>query len=280
MKSFCKSCQEYTNHLLIDLIKFKILECDKCKFGLVDPIPSQDELTSLYNSQEYFEEHMNYDYNTLDNTEINKLENHYGNLFLQFLGDKLFKGAKLLEIGPGGGFGLLYFKNKGYNILGIEPSHSSVEFARDKLHLNIIHGDFSKIAIDEKFDFVILNHVLEHFTDCFEVIEKIKKHTNIGGYILIRVPNHDSYDRKINSINWPAYVPYHISYFSQTSLSNLFLDKRIIQITKKEYISNMFLKNIPNGIRKYIINLFNYIPFIVKKFNGRTITVLYQKIHD
>jgi hypothetical protein len=96
------------------LIKFKILDCDKCKFGLVDPIPSQDELTSLYNSQEYFEEHMNYDYNTLDNTEINKLENHYGNLFLQFLGDKLFKGAKLLEIGPGGGFGLLYFKNKGY----------------------------------------------------------------------------------------------------------------------------------------------------------------------
>ena len=41
---------------------FKVIECSKCKYGTIDPVPSGDTLDKLYNSKLYFISHLHTKY--------------------------------------------------------------------------------------------------------------------------------------------------------------------------------------------------------------------------
>ena len=89
-----------------------------------------------------------------------------------------------------------------------------------------------------KFDFVILNNVLEHLRDPVFVIKKIKKFLKKEGVLFIEVPNDFNKfqvsGKIINNIKkkWWISPPAHLNYFSHDTLE-IFL-KRLGFIVKKK----------------------------------------------
>lgn len=94
--------------------------------------------------------------------------------------------ASVLEFGAGGGWNLLPFIRHGFYVKGYDLSHKLVGLGREK-GINLEQGTICNI--EGSYDVIILNHVIEHFTNFLSDVIKIKAHLNKGGIIYIGVPN-------------------------------------------------------------------------------------------
>jgi predicted SAM-dependent methyltransferase len=69
---------------------------------------------------------------------------------------------------------------------------------------------------------ITLWHVLEHIHPLKEAISRFHTLLERNGYLIIAVPNTESYDAKYYKENWAAYdVPRHLYHFSPESINNL-----------------------------------------------------------
>ncbi|HSZ72595.1 MAG TPA: hypothetical protein VK750_07950, partial [Cytophagaceae bacterium] len=93
-----------------------------------------------------------------------------------------------------------------------------------------------------------------------------------GGILYIRVPDHDSYDRKSYGKSWPAYAQYHISNFSEKSLSLLYEQNGVDVLEIKKFFSDRINKTLTKLIQKSPLR-----HYLVNKLSGRTITIIGKK---
>jgi len=212
---------------------YKIVEDPKYHFKRVDPVPSQDEVEKFY-AKEFYDANAKYFNNSalllqLEQAEFfnSRWEKIYNEL-IKFFGSNL-ENKSVFDIGFGFAQALLYFKSKGLNVAGIEPSEQGVIYAKEK-GISAIQGgveDFELIT--EKSDVVLLLNVLEHLRDPEKTIHDIKdKLLNENGMLIIDVPN-DFNDFQVvanaeyNLNEWWVYPPNHINYFSHDTLANLLI---------------------------------------------------------
>jgi SAM-dependent methyltransferase len=146
--------------------------------------------------------------------------------------------GQLLDVGCGSGNFLRCMKEKGFSVLGIEPSVSGSEYARDALQVEIFHGmihDFLKQNSNRKFDVITLLNVLEHLTNPVETLEQLGGVLAPDGFIAIVVPDARFHDivgrvRKMVGIADPYWldnapklagfrVPDHLSSFQPRTVS-------------------------------------------------------------
>lgn len=101
----------------------------------------------------------------------------------------------LLDIGSGYG----YFLNKARKYfkftIGIEPSFNLYESSIKKFNLNLKNQDFKnyyKLNKKNKFDAIVLIHVIEHIQKPKEFLKDILNLLKINGVLYIETPNKDS----------------------------------------------------------------------------------------
>lgn len=144
-----------------------------------------------------------------------------------FLGCNLPKG-KILDIGCYDGYFLSLIKEKGYDVLGIEPNPIS-NTAQQKYGIKVINDFFSmKYFKTNSFDIIVLRNILEHLSGLNKFLKQICKALKPDGYILIEVPNVSLIFKKGGM--GPFYHQ-HISYFSLNVLLRL-LSKHSLRYVK------------------------------------------------
>ena len=273
----CTVCGHPANNVVFNARRFTVVECDTCHFGQVAPLPEVEALAAMYNSAEYFATHMHYDYDQITQPEIDKQVRQAGQLHGALLGPYLNGAKSLLEIGPGGGFALKHFAQRGLRVRGVETSDASSAFMRQRLGLDVVNAMLETYPEDgEQWDVVMLNHVLEHFLDLHAAMRRLAALVATGGLLYVRVPNHHSYDRVQAGAAWPAYVPYHISYFSEASLRLLFAQYGFDVVATSSFVSDQFLHQMPGPIRQLGIRALNFLG-LQGRFKGRTIAIVGRK---
>lgn len=116
--------------------------------------------------------------------------------------DKIFRkflpvsnAITFFEVGCGGGKWLVYFSKKfGYKVSGIDYSEEAISTTLKTLsfagvYAEIIHGDVFTIDIDNKYDVVLSDGFVEHFTDTKQTLQKLSSFVKKGGYLITIVPN-------------------------------------------------------------------------------------------
>jgi SAM-dependent methyltransferase len=115
---------------------------------------------------------------------------YYKKNILRFLPDN--KNCKILDAGCGLGHLLYFLKRNCYkNSLGIDINEENVNYC-NSMGLNCKKGDLFKFFNNpDKFDIIIANNVLEHFTykDIVKIIKQMHLRLNKNGKLLIIVPN-------------------------------------------------------------------------------------------
>jgi len=207
--------------------KYSILKDRKFGYFKIFPTPSKKDVNDYYQKEFYSSNSKIFNNSSLKVQLDDKdfFNSRWENLYRNFR--KFKKKKKILDIGCGWCQSLIYFKKKGYDCYGFDPSKEAVEYGV-KNKINVKHAGIDEIKIfgNKKFDIVTLLNVLEHLTDPIEALSKIKNILNKKGLLVIDVPN-DFNDfqlagRKLHDLpKWWVIPPRHLNYFSKDSLVKL-----------------------------------------------------------
>jgi len=205
---------------------FDVIDCIECGFSHIAPIPTEAELKTIY-AHEYYqtdkplyiESHSN------DQEWWNLVYAERYSTIERSLGDR---SGRILDVGSGPGSFLLHGKNRGWEVVGVEPSSHAATYSRDELHLDI-HEAFLTSELAERlgrFDAVNMALVLEHLPDPVAMLRLVHSILNDEGIVCISVPNDFNpfqltLTSELDYSPWWIAPPHHINYFNSESLLRL-----------------------------------------------------------
>lgn len=122
------------------------------------------------------------------NEELDQYFSHSREEMLEFIPTRI---EACLEIGCGNGnFGTLVKEKTNCEYWGIEPNQNASKIAKMTLD-HIIHSSFdnAKKHLDKKFDCIVLNDVLEHMPDPWQVLISCQSLLTKRGKVVCSIPN-------------------------------------------------------------------------------------------
>ena len=226
----------------------------KNEFGFfqIDPTPTPEEIKKFYAEHFYSENYKFFNDSSFEVQSSDKefFEGIWSDFFNNFteINKNLKKGGALLDIGCGMGLAMKFFKKKGLNTYGFDPSEKAVEYCK-KNGLEVIHAGLEGIDVfkNKKFDVITLFNVLEHLPDPKKTINEIRDVLSQKGILMIDVPNEFNHfqiaaNEKFKLDKWWVNAPCHLNYFSKDSLVNLLKSCGYkIKICQSSFPLEMFL---------------------------------------
>lgn len=130
-------------------------------------------------------------------------------------------GAKLLDIGCGGGFLVETANELGFAAQGIEANSEVVAWARSR-GLDISQGDVMQLPSNSKFDVVVLSAVLEHMPRPDQLLSQAGKLLRPRGRILISQASYDGLLPRVMPWTWYGWQPAeHFWHFTPVAFAHL-----------------------------------------------------------
>lgn len=201
--------QEIKDHA-VSKENFILCKCSNCSLLFTNPRPDEQSVAPYYDFPEYFSHEdraknlTQFIYQKVRNYSVRKKV-------------KLFSGlhqkGRILDYGCGTGALLAEAKHQGWKVSGIEPNSK----ARTKANLKLkgrVKETIDDLPKEKKFDIITLFHVLEHIHDMKKTVKSLIKALNSNGYLLIAIPNPESWDAHKYGSFWAGWdVPRHLYHF-------------------------------------------------------------------
>lgn len=187
--------------------------CEKCGFVYASPVLKEDLINK------YYETMSNYEHpETIGvRPEVEMRQIHRQ---LEIISSRFPAGfsGKALDVGCSTAVLLSCLQNKGWSVIGLDPSDKCIQISKEKLNVDVVKGFFSFEALREysPFNLIVLSHVLEHLVNPHSVIQDIHSLLADDGLLYIEVPNLMKPDET------KAYFGFeHVNFFTSNSLLNL-----------------------------------------------------------
>lgn len=265
-------------------INLNLVLCKNCGLGYLNPRWTKEEYLNYY--KEEYDKQYRSKLNISDKPALEKVNIIYE----RFKRKGFFNESQksILDIGSGNGENLLFFKENNPETIcyAIEPSIISQKILRDN-NVEVISEDVDsnwELGFKNSFDIIIMRHVLEHFLNPLEILQKVNYALKDSGILYLAVPNNLLEKR---NEGWLRVA--HTYYFNKYTLASI-LKKAKLEIsdikTKDEYnafeiyvfakksetdINLIFDKEVYD-LQKYafgkVLNKKNYI-FMIKSFLKR-----------
>ena len=116
---------------------------------------------------------------------------------------RLGVGRSILDVGCGIGQFTPMFLEHFARVVGLDPNGEYLKVARDAMldgyhaFLEYIQGSAESFSIDEKFNTITMNNLLEHVDDPVAVLRNCNRHLTPNGRIIAQVPNANSVARRL-----------------------------------------------------------------------------------
>jgi 2-polyprenyl-3-methyl-5-hydroxy-6-metoxy-1,4-benzoquinol methylase len=124
--------------------------------------------------------------------------------------------ARLLEIGVGSGSLLRFLRDRGLEMEGCDLARSICERIQNVDGIPMHNCPVAEIHSSTSYDFVVMNHVLEHVEDPIQFLKDVRNRLKDGGGAHIGVPNVACWEALLPG--WNSYEPYHLVYFTPATL--------------------------------------------------------------
>jgi 2-polyprenyl-3-methyl-5-hydroxy-6-metoxy-1,4-benzoquinol methylase len=193
--------------------KGKILRCNECEFVFLYPRLTDEE------QKHYYQTVYRDEYDDFPVSERFLTDQSEASRRMERLLPALASASSLLEIGSGSGAFLSLANSQLKRVVGIELDKKSQVYMKQK-GLEV-YEDLKSVE-NQKFDIIVMFHVLEHILQPAEFLDQIKEKLSSNGKIVIEVPNIDDalcslYD--IEEFKDFYFCIAHVSYFSNNTLA-------------------------------------------------------------
>ena len=141
--------------------------------------------------------------------------------------------SRILDVGFANGELLKMLRDRGYvDLHGLDPSSKCVDSLRDE-GLDAQEGSLLDAVVNDKYDFVILSHVLEHIVDLSKAVKVVHSLLNKNGLVYVETPDLRGYEL-YKEIPFYYFDIEHINHFTSDSLVNLMYLNGFNCVTLKE----------------------------------------------
>jgi SAM-dependent methyltransferase len=187
--------------------RFDVVRCSACSFAYVSPRPSRAAIRAFYPSG----------YACHARPPAPAVERWYYRAFREL---PLPPGARVLDVGCGGGRYLDHLRRRGFAAEGTEVDVALAEQLRRE-HGFVVHaGELEELPLEEGgYDAVTLWWVLEHTHDPVRTLRAAARLLRPGGLAVVSVQNFDSLGRRVFGRYWQHLdLPGHLQHFDPRSL--------------------------------------------------------------
>jgi len=226
---------DFRNHLKvtdhsISREVFYIDTCKKCGFLFTANPPAEKDCGTYYKSNTY-----------ISHSDTRKgMVSHMYHLVRRFmlgrkasLLERLGADKSLLDVGSGTGYFASKMQELGYRSSAVEPDEGARNYSRDKFGLQVEAPEWLFTQHNLLFGYITLWHVLEHIYEPDKYFQRFTELLLPGGYLIVALPNHKSYDARHYREYWAAYdVPRHLWHFNPTTLTS-FAQKNGFSVSDK-----------------------------------------------
>jgi len=196
---------------------FELRRCAGCGIVYVDPRPTDEALTALYDQDFYFS--TGWSYEALASLVIECIQSRRRRRVERYV-----RRGRLLDIGSGDGHFVHHMARHGWEATGIDFSPSALEFAR-RIHSG---GRFLCGTLDDyvfppgRLDLITLWQVLEHIGEPRPLLQRCHDLLKRGGLLVASVPNIDGLSSRLTGERWWGLdVPRHLVHYSPATLERL-----------------------------------------------------------
>jgi 2-polyprenyl-3-methyl-5-hydroxy-6-metoxy-1,4-benzoquinol methylase len=215
----------------------QLVKCFICAHVMTNPRLETEDLISNYS-------------NALDNKH--HLQNELRVTSFEYALKKIIKKLGInpddktlnaLDIGcASGAFLLAASRLTNWNVEGIEPSKQLAEFGIQQYELKIKQGLFQiEEYRNKRLNIISLWDVLEHVNEPGQLINEIAASLIEGGYLIINVPNLDSFFARLLGYSWPFYLAVHIHYFNNQTMKKILINHDLEICYSKPYFQKLGL---------------------------------------
>jgi SAM-dependent methyltransferase len=203
----------------LDVPPLDIVECPGCGLLSLDPMPSAEVLNGFYTP----------DYANIRLESEGGLRSRLARLHDRRLVRRLARlagpQARVLDVGCSAGqlLGAMKEMMPGWRAEGLESAPAAVEAGRARGR-DIFLGTLDRAPFaPESFDFVVLNHVIEHVPDPAAMLRGAARLLRPGGSIYVETPNIRCLDFRLFGRYWGGiHFPRHTVLFSDRNILPLF----------------------------------------------------------
>lgn len=190
--------------------------CDGCGLVFLQPMPSPDQIASLYPDDYYSF--------TFDETPRRTLIGRLRRRLMPFqAGEPEFlQPGSMVDVGCGNGWALQRYQETGWTVSGVEYSAVGAAAGR-KRGIDVRTGSLIDAGFaDESFDFVRMNHSFEHMVNPAQILDEVLRILKPGGMGFIAVPDISSPMAAVFKQYWyPLDAPVHVFHYSKQTLTRL-----------------------------------------------------------
>lgn len=133
-----------------------------------------------------------------------------------FAVDKLWSGARVLDVACGAGYGTHVLSKHDVEIVGVDYDETAIQFAQSRYpSLKFQLGNALELSFsDSIFDIVVSFETIEHVTDANAFIAEMQRILVPGGLLIISTPN----------IRYTSHPDYHLKEYNISEFYHLFED--------------------------------------------------------
>jgi len=198
--------------------EFQFATCSQCGLIYLPTRPTADELDRFY-PDEYEAYYLLDDRSNSHEWHLRRALNMQLNFVQSFHPGK----GRLLDVGCATGNFMKVAREKGWQVLGIEPIDKAAQLARENYQLEVMTGTLSTLQLPEStFDVITMWDVLEHLPSPKQSFKKSWEILRPGGLLVFSIPNLASVDRYLFGKYWIGWdPPRHFHLFSAQTLQQL-----------------------------------------------------------
>ena len=206
----------------------RIVQCLGCGLVYTNPQLPPQQVLSLYAEVE--------DETYLENADARIQTFKYN---LDAISGHLPKNGRLLELGSYCGIFLQIARERGLEVLGVEPSVWASSYARQTLQIPTITGNIQDLPAGTKpFDVICSWDVLEHVVDPAGELALINRQLRPGGVFAFSTLDYGNWYPRLLGERWPWMMDMHLYYFNQKVMRQM-LEKAGFRIVHQQSYSHI-----------------------------------------
>jgi SAM-dependent methyltransferase len=180
-----------------------IRACVKCSHEQAELVPEEDHVERTYSDVYFFGGGTGYD----DYLRDGELRRRQGVFYGSLLRNHMPDGTRVFDVGAAAGFVMKGLEDAGWRSSGIEPNPTMVQWAHERLGVDVRAGSLETWQGAEQYDAVTMVQVIGHFVNPASALQAAGRLTRPGGLLLIESWNRESWTRRICGRHWQEYSP-------------------------------------------------------------------------